>query len=104
MNDEFEEHKQQVLKWVEIAEEDIRLAKFAFKMESNIPYRLICYHSQQCAEKYLKAFLVSKLIDFPYTHNINTLINLCPVEYDLDNKLSDTFHLTNYAIAKRYPR
>ena len=62
MNADFEEHKLQVQKWLKIADEDLRLAEFAFEMDSNIPYRLICYHSQQCVEKYLKALLVSELI------------------------------------------
>ena len=53
--------------------------------------------------KYLKAFLVSKLIDFPYTHSIDNLVKLCPEELDLINILADAFQLTNYAVAKRYP-
>ncbi len=103
MNVDFEEHKIQVLKWIEIEEEDLRLAAFAFKMESNIPFRLICYHSQQCVEKYLKALLVSELIDFPYTHSIEVLVKLSPMQYDLSTKLSKMFNLSNYAIARRYP-
>jgi len=59
MNDERKELEQQVFKWIEIAEEDLTMAKHAFTIESNIPYRLIGYHAQQCAEKYLKALLVS---------------------------------------------
>lgn len=77
------ELKEQVLKWVELAEEDFRLAKFAFKMKSNIPYRLICYHTQQTAEKYIKGFLVNELIDFPYTHSIEALLKLTPKETNL---------------------
>ncbi len=103
MNDERKELEEQVFKWVEIAEEDLILANHAFTLSSNIPYRLICYHAQQCAEKYLKAFLVSRLIDFPYTHVIDDLTKLCPAEFYLMNTLASTFKLTNYAVAKRYP-
>ena len=103
MNADFEEHKLQVQKWLKIADEDLRLAEFAFEMDSNIPYRLICYHSQQCVEKYLKAMLVSELIDFPYTHSIEALLKLCPTRYNLSRQLSDTFNLSNYAVARRYP-
>lgn len=35
------------------------------KMPGSRPYRLIAYHAQQCAEKYLKAYLVYHDIDFP---------------------------------------
>jgi len=103
MNNERKELEEQVYKWIEIAEEDLLLAKHAFTLQSNIPYRLICYHAQQCAEKYLKAFLVSKFIDFPYTHSINVLIKLAPEEFKLMTKLESTFKLTNYAVARRYP-
>ncbi len=103
MSDERKELEEQVFKWIEIAEEDLIIANHAFTLSSNIPYRLICYHAQQCAEKYLKAFLVSRLIDFPYTHSIDDIVKLCPPELDLMNKLSSTFKLTNYAVAKRYP-
>lgn len=79
------------------------MAKHAFTLQQNIPYRLICYHAQQCAEKYIKAFLVSKFIDFPYTHSINALIKLVPQEFNLITKLESVFTLTNYAVARRYP-
>ena len=97
------ELKEQVSKWVELAEEDFRLAKFAFKMKSNIPYRLICYHAQQTAEKYIKGFLVSELIDFPYTHSIEALLKLTPKETGLQEFIEELSELTNYAVAKRYP-
>ncbi len=103
MNDERKELEQQVFKWIEIAEEDLTMAKHAFTIESNIPYRLIGYHAQQCAEKYLKALLVSKFIDFPYTHSIEVLVKLSPAEFGLSNKLERVFELTNYAVARRYP-
>lgn len=103
MKNERKEIERQVFMWIEIAEEDLLLAKHAFSLNSNIPYRLIGFHAQQCAEKYLKAFLVSKLIDFPYTHSIDELVKLCPSELNLMTKLISVFKLTNYAITRRYP-
>ena len=43
---------------------------------SDDPYT-ICFHSQQAAEKYLKAFLISKGQDVPQTHEISELIKQC---------------------------
>lgn len=103
MNDDREELEKQVSKWIEIAEEDLILAKHALTLKSNIPYRLIAYHAQQCAEKYLKAFLVSRLIDFPYTHNIEMLVDLCESVVKIKLQLKDIFILSQYATAKRYP-
>ena len=59
-----------VRKWIQFADEDLRLAEHALKLSSGCPYRLIAYHAQQCAEKYIKSFLVFHEIEFPYTHNL----------------------------------
>lgn len=72
-------------------------------MESNIPLRLIGFHAQQGAEKYLKAFLVNRFIDFPYTHSINVLIELCPFNQQDKENLKPSTVLTDYAVARRYP-
>ncbi|MEA3283008.1 MAG: HEPN domain-containing protein [Euryarchaeota archaeon] len=37
----------------------------------------VCFHCQQAVEKYLKAFMVKHQIEFPKTHSVMTLINLC---------------------------
>jgi HEPN domain-containing protein len=88
-------------KWVSYAEEDLRLAKHGLKISSSCPYRLIAYHAQQCAEKYLKAYLVFKQADFPYTHNIRSLIQLCIGDWIVE--ISDADELTPYAVTIRYP-
>lgn len=62
-----------VKKWINYAEEDLQLAKHSLTLESGCPFRLTAYHAQQCAEKYLKAFLVSHRKDFPYTHSVAKL-------------------------------
>ncbi len=36
-----------------------------------------CFHAQQAAEKYLKAYLAHATTAFPYTHNLVKLIELC---------------------------
>ena len=104
MNDERNELEEQVFKWIEIAKEDLILARHTFTLKSNIPYRLIAYHAQQCAEKYLKAFLVSRLIDFPYTHNLEMLVNLCESAANIKEQLKDVFILSQYAAAKKISR
>lgn len=57
-----------VREWLRHADDDLRMARVAFKLKSAVPYTLIAYHAQQCAEKSLKAYLVFKKIDFPYSH------------------------------------
>lgn len=92
-----------VRQWMDYAEEDLRLAEHGLRMESDCPYRLIAYHAQQCAEKYLKAFLVYQRQDFPYTHNISTLMELCREHADWADTLEPAEALTAYAITTRYP-
>lgn len=89
--------------WLVHADEDLRLAKHAFKLKSSCPYKLIAYHAQQCAEKYLKAYLAFRNIDFPYTHNISHLLELCPDLAVHAKELHEAKVLTPYAITARYP-
>ncbi len=72
-----QDHIDKVILWISYAEDDLGLAQFALTMPGSRPYRLIAYHAQQCAEKYLKAYLVYHDIDFPYTHDIKKLLKLC---------------------------
>lgn len=62
-----------------------------------------CFHAQQAAEKYLKAFLTERGLAFPYTHNLAKLINIC-VEQDASfaELLPDADLLTPYAVEVRY--
>jgi HEPN domain-containing protein len=45
--------------WIERAEEDFHQAQSALRQRKYPAYHSTCFHSQQCAEKYLKAFLIS---------------------------------------------
>ncbi len=92
-----------VRQWLEHADEDLRLAKHAFKLSSSRPNKLIAYHAQQCAEKYLKAFLALKKVDFPYTHNISLLLELSSKHAEWVKDLRDAETLTDYAVTARYP-
>ncbi|MBI2332478.1 MAG: HEPN domain-containing protein, partial [Chloroflexi bacterium] len=62
------------------------------------------FHAQQCAEKYIKALLISKGADFPKTHDLLMLSNLCSsngILLEIDPKHLNT--LTDYAVRTRYP-
>lgn len=92
-----------VKQWLEHAEEDLRLAKHAFKLSSSRPHKLIAFHAQQCAEKYLKAFLALKKVDFPYTHNISLLLEISCNHAGWAKDLREAETLTDYAVTARYP-
>jgi len=44
--------------WIRKAENDLVAAEHLLTVRPHTPYDTICFHAQQCAEKYLKAFLV----------------------------------------------
>lgn len=91
------------MEWIIKAENDLKNASFTIKLGDDCPTDTVCFHAQQCVEKYLKALLVWKGISFPKTHNLSSLISLVP--YRMPVLLSDTEQelLTEYATVTRYP-
>jgi HEPN domain-containing protein len=62
-----------------------------------------CFHAQQAAEKYLKAFLTHHEVPFPYTHNLTKLVELCAqIDTDFRSLLPQVEPLTPYAVRPRY--
>ena len=92
-----------VKQWIDYGDEDLRLARHALTLSGGCPYRLIAYHAQQCTEKYLKAYLVFHRIDFPYTHNISRLLELCDEKSKWPEEVYEAEELTPFAITTRYP-
>jgi len=92
-----------VREWAAHADDDLRVAEHTLTLPDECPYRLVAYHAQQCAEKYLKAFLVLRRIDFPFTHNIARLLELCSERADWADTIKDAEELTPFAITARYP-
>ena len=92
-----------VNRWIKLADDDLCIASDALKYGSRKPYHLIAYHAQQCAEKCLKGYLVCHGEDFPYTHNIRRLLQLCEKHAKWPQDLKNAEELTPYAITTRYP-
>ena len=64
----------------------------------------IAFHCQQTAEKYLKAFLVWRHVEFPKTHSIGRLLDLVSmVAPELAASLADAISLTPFGVEIRYP-
>lgn len=97
------EVKEAVLQWVQYADADLRMARHAIGMGEQCPPHLVAYHCQQSAEKYLKGYLVLRGVDYPYTHNIAWLRELCEREGAPADEFRDADALTPYAITTRYP-
>jgi HEPN domain-containing protein len=89
--------------WVEKGEHDLVTAEHTLKLKKNCPFDTVCFHAQQCAEKYLKALLVLRSIDFPKNHNLRILMQLIPAEVALGLDSKAVIGLTRYAVDARYP-
>jgi HEPN domain-containing protein len=60
--------------WLKKAEEDYQFA--ASVLEDSTFYAQICFHFHQAAEKYLKAFIVARDLDFQKIHGNKSKTNL----------------------------
>ena len=93
-----------VQQWVAKAENDLKNAEHTLRMDpQDCPYDTVCYHAQQCAEKYLKAFLVSLNADFPKIHDIGELLALLPIPHNQMVSVEEAEKLSDYATSSRYP-
>ena len=92
-----------VREWLHKADADLGLAQHLLTEDAAYP-NAIAFHSQQAAEKYLKAFLVSCDISFPKTHDLAVLLDLTqPAHADLAESLQDVIVLSPYGVGLRYP-
>ncbi len=87
--------------WLKIAQEDLQAAKALLKIEL---FSTVTYHTQQSAEKALKAYLVWKKQPIIKTHDLIQLIELC---MKFDRGFEKIFMAANtlnpYSTKFRYP-
>jgi HEPN domain-containing protein len=93
----------EVREWVVKAEHDLTNAAHTLTLGKDCPTDTVCFHAQQCVEKYIKALLVFRGTTFPKTHEITVIRSLLPPKLrpKLDRKTQEV--LTDYATAQRYP-
>ena len=91
------------LEWIQKAEGDYRTAQW-LQQDPDPVYDSICFHAQQCIEKYLKAWLQEANISVPRTHNLEELLMLIlPTLPAWSDWQSDFKIITAYAVDPRYP-
>lgn len=90
--------------WVDKAEEDWDVALLALGAPQSRAYNAICFHAQQCAEKYLKGQLQEDSVAIPKTHDLGKLLDLVLPAQPFWAALRPAFDsLTTYAVDFRYP-
>lgn len=89
--------------WVEKTEGDFGTANRGSAAD-HPNFDAICFHAQQCAEKYLKAMLQERMIRFAKTHDLEVLLNaLAPEVPERDALVPAAQSLSDYAVEFRYP-
>jgi HEPN domain-containing protein len=90
--------------WVQKAETD-RLVAEAISDLVPAVHDAVCFHSQQCAEKYLKALLQEFGLPVPRTHDLDMLLTLLrPHHPSLQSLRRGLTFLSEFAVDVRYPR
>ena len=64
----------------------------------------LCFPAQQAAEKAIKAVMIAREIDFPYVHDLGSLLSLLETTGEaVPEAMRTAVSLTTYATATRYP-
>ena len=90
--------------WLLKADDDLNVAQALMRMRRLTSYDAVCFHSQQTAERSLKAFLTEHQQAFPKTHDLVRLNALCemvdPLFVSSDNRFA---FLDEFSVKFRYP-
>jgi HEPN domain len=90
--------------WISKAEGDWNAAGILFRSRKHPNYDGACFHTQQCAEKYLKARLEEAGITFGKTHDLERLLSLAlAVEPRWNSTHQDMIFLTDFADEFGFP-
>ena len=90
--------------WIAKAEADFATAQRESRVRKNPNYDGICFHFQQCAEKYLKARLSEAEISFGKVHDLVALLEKAlKVEPNWEVFREDLAYLSDFSVVFRYP-
>lgn len=92
-----------IKEWIYEANNDLGLAQFVIDNNGKY-YDLVCFHCQQAAEKFLKAYIIYLRLYYRKVHDLNYLLNVI----EKKKKISKSLHkkaevLNEYSIDSRYP-
>ncbi len=91
-----------IKEWIEKAEEDFGFASTS--IEHTNYFAQVCFHFQQAAEKYLKAFIIANGLEFRPVHNLLELLATCRQKEPAIEKIEEACRYLNpFYIDTRYP-
>ncbi len=90
--------------WVAKADEDFAVALTLARPRKKPLWAPVCFHAQQCVEKYLKARLNEASIQFHRTHDLEQLLNQVVTVEPLWSAFRVALkRLSDDAVVPRYP-
>lgn len=91
----------QISNWIFYAKDDLWAAERM--LESGI-FHLVCFHSQQCTEKILKALILKQEDTVPRTHNLIKLMERVEkIEKRILDFKEELGYLNDFYVSTRYP-
>jgi HEPN domain-containing protein len=97
----MKEKRDLIRAWIRRAESDLAIVEMCLANEKSLD--AACFHSQQAAEKYLKAYLTAAEVEFPFVHNLEKLIEICSEKDPRFLTIKPAGEeLTPYAVQARY--
>lgn len=90
--------------WLRKADEDYGFASLCLADLEEGFFAQICFHFQQAAEKYLKAYIMAHDLRFQKIHDLTTLLSTC-CQHDasLETLRTACEFLTDFYVETRYP-
>lgn len=99
MSEEIEVSKQ----WIAKAKNDLLNADNNLRSEE-IPFDTVCFHCQQAAEKFLKAYLIANGNSYPISHDLILILEkILTLNTSAETLRDDLALLMPYAVEIRYP-
>jgi HEPN domain-containing protein len=96
--------KPMTTEWVAKAEGDFAVMERESLVRENPSYDAVCFHAQQCAEKYLKAILTEMDATFGKMHDLVALLEMVlAAEPSWEEFRKDLAYLSAFAVRVRYP-
>jgi HEPN domain-containing protein len=92
-----------VLSWFAKAENDLIVANIIRSAQKGL-HDILCFHCQQCAEKYLKGYLAAHEQKIEKTHDLERLLRSCSqIDPSFARLVEPCSTLSQYAVHARYP-
>jgi HEPN domain-containing protein len=90
--------------WIAKAEGDFAMMERECQVQQDPNYDGICFHAQQCAEKYLKARLCEADISFGKIHDLVALLEqILRIKPEWETFREDLAYLSDFSVTFRYP-